>query len=221
MKRKHPLLCTNTRSPEISMVLHGRPRNVHIFHTNLSLMWLPIDLFNISSRDPAEVNKHTPAYPDMLECTQKHTVFFSLCILFRHRCHTHARLFNILTIILCFMLILTFNQHFKTVLKHYSFHMALFPSGISWGKKIDLNSFSLMSIAKYQEKCPTKIKDKAYQYFLEQYIHDIWISEKREEKLYIKAKCFASQRKDIHNLHCCIKWTDGSILGGKCSCKAG
>ena len=79
--------------------------------------------------------------------------------------------------------------------------MALFSSDITWGKSINLKNFTLMSIANYQEKCGKVTNEKAYQYFLEQYVHDIWISEKRGESQYIKAKCFASQKRCT-----CVYW---------------
>ena len=73
--------------------------------------------------------------------------------------------------------------------------MAFLPAAITWGKTLNLNQFSLMNIAMYQEKCPKKSDTKAYQYFLEQYVHDIWVSGKHGEQVYIKAKCNASQNK--------------------------
>ena len=99
--------------------------------------------------------------------------------------------------------------------------MAQFPSDTPLGKRINLKNFTLMSIANYQEKCGKVTNEKAYQYFLEQYVHDIWISEKRGESHYIKAKCFASQKKDVHQLQCVINSLNGTVLSGKCSCKAG
>ena len=74
--------------------------------------------------------------------------------------------------------------------------MAFFPSDITWEKTLQcVLDFSLVSIREYQEKSGGMINKKAYQYFLEQYVHDIWISDKRGETLFIKAKCFASQKK--------------------------
>ena len=68
--------------------------------------------------------------------------------------------------------------------------MALFQSDITWGESINLKNFTLMCIINYQDKCGKVINEKAYQYFLEQCVHDIWISEKKGESQCIKAKCF-------------------------------
>ena len=48
-----------------------------------------------------------------------------------------------------------------------------------------------MGIVNYKDKWRKVTNEKAYQYLLEQYVHDIWILEKRGESQYIKAKCFA------------------------------
>ena len=88
------------------------------------------------------------------------------------------------------------------------------------GKSIKLKNFTSMIIANYG-KYGKVTNEKAYQYFLEQYVHDIWISEKRGESQYIKEKCFKPQRNDVHQLQCVINGYNGTVLSGKCSCKAG
>ena len=68
--------------------------------------------------------------------------------------------------------------------------MALFQSYITWGKSTNLKNFTSMSIVNYQDKCGKVMNEKAYDYFLEQCVHVIWISEKKGVSQYIKAKCF-------------------------------
>ena len=54
-----------------------------------------------------------------------------------------------------------------------------------------------MSIANYQDKCGKVTNEKAYQYFLEQRVHDIWIGREKRGVTMHRSKGFYNQT-NIH-----------------------
>ena len=101
--------------------------------------------------------------------------------------------------------------------------MALLPNNLIWIKKLKLKTFGLDKIEEHKLKSSKKIStDKGYKFFAEQYIFDVKTAESQSGNTYVKAKCYASQKKkDCHTLHVYIEQESGTILRGFCVCKAG
>ena len=98
---------------------------------------------------------------------------------------------------------------------------------VSWTKSLAcLPKFSYFVIHDHLKDCGKKeIGDKAYKFFLENYVHDVYVCQLSESVSIVRARCHRSQRKneDPHKLQ--IEVTDrngeANISRAKCSCKAG
>ena len=101
--------------------------------------------------------------------------------------------------------------------------MALLPGNLNWTKKLDLKQFGIEKINEYKHKCSNKqTLDKGYKFFAEQYIYNVQTALNSDGKVFVRAKCYASQKKkDNHSLHVVLSYDTGSVQQGHCVCKAG
>ena len=87
------------------------------------------------------------------------------------------------------------------------------------GKKVDRKASEAKS--EVCMKTCIKIETRGYQFFAEGYIHDYCI-KMTPTAIFIKAKCFPSQRKNEKAHQCwCVLSRSGTVLHAYCTCVAG
>lgn len=98
---------------------------------------------------------------------------------------------------------------------------------VSWTKSLAcLPKFSYFVIHDHLKDCGKKeIGDKAYKFFLENYVHDVYVCQLSESVSIVRACCHRCQRKnkDPHKVQIEVTDSNGEakISRAKCSCKTG
>lgn len=94
---------------------------------------------------------------------------------------------------------------------------------ICWTKYLTkLPKFSITDIANYLKiHGKERAEDRGYEFFCRGYLHQTFVADMKEE-FHVKAMCYKSYLKNDkpHDLMVRLQ-TDGKVLSGVCSCKAG
>ena len=93
-----------------------------------------------------------------------------------------------------------------------------------WTKRLDnLPKFSILQITDYVRSYgKDRAKDKGFEFYFDGYPHVVFVAYKGTV-FTAKAKCSRSLQasEKPHNLTADLRADDGTVLGGRCSCKAG
>ena len=98
---------------------------------------------------------------------------------------------------------------------------------ISWTKSLAfVPKFSYVQINQHLKDCGKKeIGEKGYKYFVENYIHNVYVGRTSSSVSTVKARCHRSQRKseEPHTLQIRVLNDNGeaNVSNPNCSCKAG
>lgn len=98
---------------------------------------------------------------------------------------------------------------------------------ISWTKSLAfVPKFSYVRINQHLKDCWKKeIGEKGYKYFVENYIHNVYVGSTPSAGSTVKARCYRRQRnsEEPRTLQICVLSSNGvvKVSNASCSCKAG